>query len=541
MKSAKPLSLRDSVIDKLETNFIDETNKTHEQIRYFFPDCKGRTCQGLVLFHKRKTGRKKLVLDYWLKDKSKRFVIGYYDRKEFNVKHIEKRISDLRAEYGSATDLTWTQDIKIGEDLKKRKKYDKQLGEIQLATFNDAIKSFFESNCPQILKPSETLNRTTIREVARYMIGYDDRVNALEYVAQDNRQGKIEFRYTYKYNGETKQGVKSWDEFWKKHPPKEYDDIGWGKSVFDTPIGHKVLRDLSDHDVRHYLNTLTQSPGTKKQIRECFSYIWAHALQKSMLGKKIPTNPVSQIKIEKPTNSEFSKFDTKEFTDDELHRIYISCGKFRDQFPFQTQIIKLLMITGRRRETLLLLKWSNIEWKEQTHTTDEGNQVKTYGVVTIPNFVNKTKKPDKFFITPTIRDILNDLHLQREQFHWSMFIDWCFPSPRVKDKQFLRKGNENNSDKARLKDVRELWDTIKRDCGFAPGEVAMRMFRNTRENKVNESTKSRSTWDVISVTGRTDTRSSESSYLNKKLNSKTADISNDVDERFSKIIKLVKK
>ena len=131
MKSAKPLSLRDSVIDKLETNFIDETNKTHEQIRYFFPDCKGRTCQGLVLFHKRKTGRKKLVLDYWLKDKSKRFVIGYYDRKEFNVKHIEKRISDLRAEYGSATDLTWTQDIKIGEDLKKRKKYDKQLGEIQ--------------------------------------------------------------------------------------------------------------------------------------------------------------------------------------------------------------------------------------------------------------------------------------------------------------------------------------------------------------------------------------------------------------------------
>ncbi|HCT53217.1 MAG TPA: hypothetical protein DF712_12235, partial [Balneola sp.] len=101
-----------------------------------------------------------------------------------------------------------------------------------------------------------------------------------------------------------------------------------------------------------------------------------------MLGKKIPTNPVSQIKIEKPTNSEFSKFDTKEFTDDELHRIYISCGKFRDQFPFQTQIIKLLMITGRRRETLLLLKWSNIEWKEQTHTTEEGNQVKTYGVVT---------------------------------------------------------------------------------------------------------------------------------------------------------------
>ena len=49
----------------------------------------------------------------------------------------------------------------------------------------------------------------------------------------------------------------------------------------------------------------------------------------------------------------------------------------------------------------------------------------------------------------------------------------------------------------------------------------MRMFRNTRENKVNELKKTRSTWDVISVTGSTDTRSAESSYLNKNLNSNT--------------------
>ena len=539
MKSAKPLSLRDSVIDKLETNFIDETGKTHEQIRYFFPDCKGRTCQGLVLFHKRKTGRKKLVLDYWLKNKSKRYVIGYYHRKNFNVKHIEKKIADLRAEYGSGADLTWTQDIKIGEDLKKRNKYDEQLGQIQLATFNDAIKNFIESGCPQIDKPSESLHRTTIRECCRYLIGYDDRINALEFVADENNRGKIEFRDSYKYDGVVQDGINSWEEFWRKYPPKEYDDIGWGKSIYDTPMGFKVLSTLTDHDVRHYLNTLTNSPGTKKQIKEVFSYVWANALQKSMLGKKVPPNPVSEIKIEKPTKSVFSKYDTKEFTDEELGKIYTSCDKFRGQFPFQTQVIKLLMISGRRRETLLRLKWSNIQWEEKSHLTEEKNYVKTYGVVNIPAEINKTKNPDSFFITTEIKRILDDLHLQREQFHWSMFIDWCFPSPRIKDKQFLRKGNENNSDKARLKDVRDLWEKIKADCALT--DVAMRMFRNTRENKVNELKKTRSTWDVISVTGRTDTRSAESSYLNKKLNSKTADLSNDVDERYSKIIKLVKK
>ena len=44
------------------------------------------------------------------------------------------------------------------------------------------------------------------------------------------------------------------------------------------------------------------------------------------------------------------------------------------------------------------------------------------------------------------------------------------------------------------------------------------MFRNTYENTVNRNRNAASTWDVISVTGRTDTSSSsEKSYLNKSF------------------------
>ena len=38
--------------------------------------------------------------------------------------------------------------------------------------------------------------------------------------------------------------------------------------------------------------------------------------------------------------------------------------------------------------------------------------------------------------------------------------------------------------------------------------AAMQMFRNTYENTVNINRHAASTWDVISVTGRTDTSSS---------------------------------
>ena len=549
MKYAQKLQLKDSVIDKLQTNFIDANNKTHEQIKYYFEDCKGRSCQGLGLFHKRKTKRKVMILDYWLNDgvertlsngkkvfgKSKRYVLGDYDRISFNVKAIEKKIADLRTEYGSRNDLTWNVDIVAGEKLKKRKLYDTQLGEIQRATFNDAIKDFFQSNCPQIDKPSETLHKITIKENARYLMGYHDRIKALKFVTNKDNQGEVEFQDNYKINGEIQEGITSWDMFWSKFPPKEYSEIGPGKAVFDTPFGQKVLADITEHDVRHYLNALTASPGTKKQIKESFSYVWNHAKEKTMLGKNSPNNPVRNIKIEKPTASEASKYNTKEFTDEELSKILEACDLFKDKYPFQTFVIKLMIFTGRRRETLLLLKWAYVKWNTEVLDND-GKKITVYGTIEIPAHVNKTKVEDKFWITSNIRDALVELHKQREFHSWSMFIPWCFPSPRVKNKRFLRKGNENNTDDARLKDVRRLFLDIKKHCGLT--DVAMRMFRNTHENKVNEQKKAASTWDVITVTGRSDTRSSESSYLNKKLTPKTADIMDDMNNEWDRIKKI---
>jgi len=113
------IELKDSVIKKLKTDFIDENNKTRNQVKYYFTDCKGRGCQGLGMYHKRKTDRKVMILDYWVNDgkerilsngkkiygEAKRYVLGDYHKDNFNVKAIEKKITDIRAEYGSKNDL----------------------------------------------------------------------------------------------------------------------------------------------------------------------------------------------------------------------------------------------------------------------------------------------------------------------------------------------------------------------------------------------------------------------------------------------------
>ena len=88
-----------------------------------------------------------MVLDYWLNDNiertlkngkivkgcSKRYVLGDYHRADFNVKAIEKKISDLRSEYGSKNSLTWDVDIHEGELLKKRQKYNEQVSELKVS------------------------------------------------------------------------------------------------------------------------------------------------------------------------------------------------------------------------------------------------------------------------------------------------------------------------------------------------------------------------------------------------------------------------
>ena len=295
---AKQLELKDSIIDKLDTAFYVEqpngSQKLIEKIRYNFPHCKGQQCQGLGLIHKRKSGHKTMFLDYWLnvgakvlnKDKtinwdeskgwkklkdgtikwgeSKRYVLGNYDKKDFNVRLIEKKISGLRQLYGNPNNLTWDKDIHAGEELKKRGTYAAQLEELKNHTVNQAVESFFKSGCPKINKPSESLNRSTISDVIRYLIGYNERTLLLRVANNEFHNGVISFS--------EESGINSIEELFKKYPAKEYSKAGAGISLYDSSLGLQNIKDLTEHDARNYIFTVKQprhSASTKRSIELC--------------------------------------------------------------------------------------------------------------------------------------------------------------------------------------------------------------------------------------------------------------------------------
>ena len=183
------------------------------------------------------------------------------------------------------------------------------------------------------------------------------------------------------------------------------------------------------------------------------------------------------------------------------------------------------------------MRWSrDVTFDEQTHIAEDGTKYKTYGRIDIPAHVNKTKIADKFLITQNIWHVIEDLMKQREEYPWTRFVDWMFPSLRTPNKHQLRKGNENNTDQSRMKDIREFWEEVKSLAGLE--DVALKMFRNTYENKVNRNKIVKSTWDTVTVTGRADTQSAEKAYLNKEFTPKVTSIVTSVDEEFANIIKI---
>ena len=522
-----------SRINKTNTSFMGEDGKQVDRVRFTFAHKKGTVIQGVFMyFHK--TGAKSMYLDYVIDNKSKRYALNNYSS-EYNCKAIEDHMFSLREKYGLKDTYKWAQDIRLGEEMLKRDAYASQLQQAQKKTVNDVIQEWYEAGCPKINNTASSLNKNSISSASLHLIGYHLRTKLFSITEDKLCNGVIEFRDNIK---DKKYNIKSWQDFWAMFPSEKYNKMEPGISIYDSPFGQQLVSDIGDGDVRTWMQPV-QSLGTRRVMKEAFNYIWKFARNKGMFGRKVPADPCLSIKIDRPVTSKFAIYNTKEFTQDEINKIYWGCEELKDKFPFQTQLIQLNMFCGRRKETLLKLKWENVKWgiKEHVHP-DTKKKIITYGTVEIPKHVNKTKKADQFVITKNIKDILDSLAATREVHHWARFIDWIFPSPRVKDKHFLRKGNENNTDKARLKDVRALWVAIKERKGLK--DVAMKMFRNTFDNKVNENNLAVSSWDAIEVTGHAETRTYEKSYLNKKITDKTRSIADDIDSNFDKIIRLKK-
>ena len=564
----KNLKLNDRSIKALQSNFLipdagnPKLSKKVDVVSYNFPGCKGQSCQGLRLLHikKKRVEKKQLVLDYWLNTpgqlqrtirrqtktgikeipiygKSKKHILGNYDPEHFNVRHIEKRVSLLREEYGNPDNLTWDQDINEGEKLKKVERFKQQHTKITEKIIKELIVEFYKAGFPKIKNDGTSPNRKTIRKQSLLLIGHNDRAKAFKLDEDKSRSGVMLM----------KEGYKDWDDVFVKHPSTfdpdkwEEEEIGkQGVSVYDSPLSVFSIHELKTDICKKYLEAVGTTVHVKLELKLALSYLWHFAFHKGYYNDQI-INPLAIIKYAKPTQTHMTDWNKKEFTEDQLNQIYYACEDLKKQYPGQPELFQLALITGRRIETILNFQWSQITFKKKTdsYITSAGEKktVITYGRINIPSYSNKTNTVDSIPITPTIKVVLDSLIEVRDKLQpWRRFIDWCFVSPRVKEKDFLRKGNEDNSAKARLKDPRYCWNALLEKVGLE-GQAMQKMFRTTYQNRVSRLSEIHSSWDSITITGQTDTRAHEGNYLNKAHTPKVLYLFDQVDKGFNKAFK----
>jgi integrase len=535
------LRFNDRAIKTLNTNFTvpngDGTYRHIDTVRYKFDECKGKSCQGLILIHKKLPDgkyRKKLCLEYWFNGIAKRYHFPDYHPEEFNVREVEKRIADLREKYGNPNNLTWDLDINEGEQKNKINRIKGQLQISQIKTIREVIEEFYSAGFPKIKNDGTSPSRKTIKTQSRYLIGYNERNNNYKLIENESRNGVFVF----------KNGFNSWSEIFKRYPSKfnlDQPDTKFkqGVSIYDSFLSIYKINELTTELVNNYLSCATKA-SIKIEMKLALQYIWSFAINKGWVPGT-PENPFREIKISKPNRTHMTPWNKKEFTPQELTNLYNGCEEIEKEYPGQPQLYQLEMLTGRRGETLSFLKWSNIEFKDtvESYTDDLGKThiIKYFGVITVDPWGNKTNNQDRIPITQSIKRVLDTLIHRREKLEpWKRFVDWVFVSPRTPEKDYLRKDNQNSTFKSRMKDTRRCWNALLKLTGME-GKAMRKMFRTTYQNKVDRLEGIRSSWDAITITGQTDTRAHEQNYMVKKLTPKVLHHFNQIDEEFSNEIR----
>ena len=416
------------------------------------------------------------IVRYWYQKKHKTLTLGEYLPGVFSKKEVEAKLYEI-----TETHLNdkghWIKDPLITENNKTRVVTKEHVKELERKTINETIIEFYKSEFPRATRPGN-LRARSMKDHSLYLIGHNWRAKHMSFV---DVKGSATLKLTPNWHKRTAR-PESIDELFKRYPPgtglikNEFK----ARSIYDSPIGKTYIDELEREDIEDYL-AIKSSYGVRKGIIASIKILWFFAKSKrwTLRGKTDPTSKVVN-KRSAESKSKGSIHNEGIFDQDETHRILQACDQLKDQYPFQAESLKFMVICGQRREQILKLKVMDVDMDNR--------------VVVFPASITKKGKKEEVAITPELANVLIELGKQREkQGHQYNFIPWLFPSVRCNKKRLLDAGYQQ-SDYTRIKDNKHCWNSVKE---LAKVGGARKLFRKTwsTEAKIKLGN------EAISVTG----------------------------------------
>lgn len=516
LEAPKTIKFSDTAIEKFnpsedEFAYTDKQVgkiKFKKQIYIPFSVDKNTHLKGLKLCVFRSTNTKSFVVQYWYNKKANYHVLGKFISGLFTTKHCSDKLFELVKTH--TENGLWVIDPAQTQLDKKRLLPKEKIMSAQNKTICEVIEEYMKSGMPKIQKGG-FLGSRTASHIAVYLIGYNKRFKVLKFQPTLENDNQIIFKPKMWGLGNKRKNANpiNFDELFNRYPSGIEQQILKGKvverSLYDSDFGKTEIKLLTQGDIRRFISKYTY--GTQKHWIACFNNLWAFAVQRGFLGDVPPINPTLNYNINKERVKNFAPTKYKKiiFSKEETQIIWehLINDQTRLKFPFATECLALMLLTGLREQEALRIKKHDVSDK----------------LITVR--ISKIGTTQTIPITAAVRVVLNmiDEINKRPGNQWVSFVPWLFGTPRFRTKDFeiykeTDKGkNYINSFNTRLGNVQNCWmyvrEEIKKKLPQFVGSP--KNFRKNYASAANKTLKNPS--ETIRLTRHTMTSTLEKHYI----------------------------
>mgnify|MGYP003146810250 CR=1 FL=1 len=510
-KNIKSIDFTNSAIEKLKIADLDFGKQKFLTIPFKVP--RGSHLKGMALLLSKATKTKRFVLRFWYEGHTHRHVLGDYKAYKntndpgFTCIQVNKKQYDIYQEHTNDKGLYITSP-KIGDRIKEDKITDHQLVIDNSLTLRDIIEKICIDEFPKYYIEG-TLSRSHLSDIFRYLCGYNWRAKHVKFGDDTKGNGTIKFRIhpIYSRFNDKTQPPKGFEGLFKKFPSgkgvlskeKHFNPTG-STSLYDDDFSRTIISDLFDqeqgpHLIERYLEKY-QRWGTKRNCLSAISYLCNYALGTRIVKHKL--NPCNLVKLKKPKEivNVNSQYNNTSFDLEELKKIHEACLVVSERYPYQAEIIMMIMVTGRRFQETSKITWDYVKEDE--------------GIIEIPKHINKIDVDQFVTITEPVKYVLDLLRKIPDRPGMESFrtLPWLFNSSRA------RLYTKNlHTDKTRLKTVHKAWCLIREMTGvFGTQRTLRKTFATLAKNTLG------ATGPATNLTGHTTDRTLDAFYYkdNKK-------------------------
>ena len=434
--------------------------------------------KGLHIRHSRSSRKKDFILMFWFNKKPDRYNLGTFDTQKFNTKKVSDKLFRIVKEHTNDKGL-WTKNPKITEKEVERTTVKEQIDEHKQKTVRETIEEFCKAGFPRGTRDGK-LTARSISKVCRYLIGYNWRTKHLKFLDDDEGNGYVDFVPNYHKRTVRPLG---WEDLFKKFPPGEGKHFIKKKSVNpfssislydDDTYGKTLIEDFTRERIKKYLKKYKRY-GSKKNLLASIKVLRHFAID-SGFSKDTGIDPTYRIHLKRPLHSKMlgSKYNETIFTVPELEIIRDQCLMLSERYPFQAEMLLMMMFTGRRFQELSKLKRTFVSEKER--------------IIHIPKAISKIRRDEFITITDPVALVLQQLNkIHKRPGHEKFkFPPWLFNTVKCNPKRF-EDTSYINSDYTRCKSVKECWSTLRNNTGIFGSP---KTFRKTFSSLAKDTLKS---------------------------------------------------